>query len=203
MSDLEEQVNSINIDISNGPPIDTNNFKIVHYNVNSILAPNRIDQLFYVCQTLLVDVLIISESKLDKTIPTNLITIPGFHEPLRHDRNVNGRHGGGVLMYVSEKLAFQQKFEFQSEFFEHIWADVRVNGQTFAINGLYRPPNEDAESHDLFLETTEKILTKMNNYNKAQYKILSGDFNFGNIYCKAPMLQSKPLDTRASDLFTS
>ena len=147
--------------------------------------------------------MIISESKLDKTIPTNLIKIPGFHEPLRHDRSVNGRHGGGVLMYISEKLAFQQKHEFQSEFFEHIWADVRVNGQTFSINGLYRPPDEDADSHELFLKTTENILIQMNNYKKAKYHILSGDFNFGNIYCKAPPLQSKPLDTRASDLFAS
>ena len=72
-----------------------------------------------------------------------------------------------------------------------------------SINGLYRPPNEDAQSHDLFLKTAENILIQSNNYKKAHYKILSGDFNFGNIYSKAPVLQSKPLDTRASDLFTS
>ena len=118
MSDLEEEVKSINIDISNGPPIDVENFKIVHYNINSILAHDRIPQLTYVCQTLKIDVLIISESKLDNTIPNNLITIPGYHEPLRHDRSVNGRHGGGVLMYISENLAFQQKHEFESDCFE-------------------------------------------------------------------------------------
>ena len=103
LSDIEEQVNSLNIDISNGPPIDTNNFKVVHYNVNSILAPDRIELLYDVCKTLDIDVLIISESKLDETIPTSLIKIPGYYEPLRHDREVNGRHGGGVLMYISEK----------------------------------------------------------------------------------------------------
>ena len=32
MSDLEEEFNSLNIDILNGPPIDINNFIIVHYN---------------------------------------------------------------------------------------------------------------------------------------------------------------------------
>ena len=34
MSDLEEEFHSLNIDISNGPPIDINNFIIVHYNIN-------------------------------------------------------------------------------------------------------------------------------------------------------------------------
>ena len=64
-----------------------------------------------------IDVLIISESKLDQTIPNSLITIPGYHEPLRHDREQNGRHGGGVLMYISENLPFQQRYEFQSKNF--------------------------------------------------------------------------------------
>ena len=116
MSDIEDEIKSINFDISNAPPINTENFKIVHYNINSILAPDRIDQLHEICQLLKIDVLIISESKLDQTIPNNLIKIPGYHEPLRHDRLINGRNGGGVLMYISEDLAFQQRPEFQSEF---------------------------------------------------------------------------------------
>ena len=78
LSDIEEEVNSINIDISNGPPIDLENFKIVHYNINSILAHDKISQLTAVCQTLKIDVLIISKSNLDKTIPSSLITIPGY-----------------------------------------------------------------------------------------------------------------------------
>ena len=66
LSDFENEVNSINFDISNGPPIDINNFKVVHYNINSILAPDRIDQLTDVCHTLNINVLILTESKLDR-----------------------------------------------------------------------------------------------------------------------------------------
>ena len=201
LSDFENEFNSLNIDISNGPPIDIENFKVVHYNINSILAPDRIEQLTDICNTLKINVLILSESKIDQTIPNNLITIPGYHEPLRHDRLINGRHGGGVLMYIAESLAFQNRPELQSDNYQHIWADVRINGKIFAINGLYRPPNEDADSHKIFLETAENILIQLNNYNKAQYKLLSGDFNFGNIYCKIPILNPKPIDARASDLF--
>ena len=46
-------------------------------------------------------------------------------------------------------------------------------------------------------------MTQLSNYDKAQYKVLSGDLNFGNIYCKVPVLLPKPLDNTASDLFAS
>ena len=98
-SDLDYVSDSVNFDLSNGSPINITNFKIVHYNVNSILAPDRLDQLSDVCQILNVNVLVITESKLDQTIPNTLITIPGYHEPIRRDREINGRNGGGVLIY--------------------------------------------------------------------------------------------------------
>ena len=68
----------------------------LHYNINSILAPGKLEQLEDNCKLLNIGVLIITESKLDSTIPTNLLTIPGYHEPIRHDRQINGRYGGGV-----------------------------------------------------------------------------------------------------------
>ena len=43
ISDLEEEFHSLNIDISNGPTININNFKIVQYNINSILATDRLE----------------------------------------------------------------------------------------------------------------------------------------------------------------
>ena len=177
-----------------------NNFKIFHYNINSILAPDRLEQLTDICKTLQIDVLILSESKLDQTIPSNLISLPGYYEPIRHDRN---RHGGGVIMYIADYLIYQHHPELQSEYFEHLWVDVRVNEKIFAINGLYRPPNETADDHQLFLNTSEQILEKLSRYDKAVYKIISGDLNYGNSYCKVPVLDAKPLDSTAPDLFSS
>ena len=45
LSDLDDECQSINFDLSNGSPININNFNIVHYNINSITADNRLDQL--------------------------------------------------------------------------------------------------------------------------------------------------------------
>ena len=92
LSDVENECNSCNY--------------VVHFNINSLLSPGKLDQLKDYCKILKVDVLIITESKLDQTIPTNLITIPGYHEQMRQDREVNGRFGGGVLMLVlTQKLS--------------------------------------------------------------------------------------------------
>ena len=121
---------------------------------------------------------------MDNNIPTNLISIPGYHDLIRHDRPNNGRHGGGVLMYIAEHLVFNHKKELQSDLFQHIWADVKSNNSTFAINAFYRPPNETQADHQLFLQTAENILSQLSNYKSAQYKIISSDLNFGNCYCK-------------------
>ena len=137
MSDFEDECKSINFDFSNGSPINTENFNIVHYNINSILAQDRIEQLTDICRLLNIGVLIITESKLDETIPNNLLNIPGYHEPIRHDRKTNGRYGGGVLMYISNHLVFKHQQTFQSDLYEHIWTDVKINETVFAINAFY------------------------------------------------------------------
>ena len=48
-----------------------------------------------------------------------------------------------------------------------------------------------------------KYLQQLSSYEKAEYKLLSGDLNYGNCYCKVPILNPKPLDSKAPDLFSS
>ena len=199
ISEFDNECQSINFDLSDGSPIDVNNFNIAHYNINSITAFGRLDQLSNICATLKLNVLILTESKLDDTIPSSLITLPGYHEPIRRDRN---RNGGGVLVYIAQNLIFNHKEQLQSENFEHIWVDIRVRNETFALNALYRPPNETNESHNKFLDTASNILQKLSSYNSSR-KLIASDLNFGNCYCKFPTLEHKSLDSAASDLFSS
>ena len=58
-------------------------------------------------------------------------------------------------------------------------------------------------NHQQFLQTADTILQKLSNYDKAAYKIITGDLNFGNCFCKVPILNPKPLDSTAPDLFSS
>ena len=70
-----------------------------------------------------------------------------IHEPLRRDRAVNGRYGGGCLIYISEQLTYTHNTELQSQYFEHIWADVKVGTYLFTVTTYYKPPNETAADH--------------------------------------------------------
>ena len=200
LSEPETNPQSINIDISNGSPIDTDDFIVVHFNIDSILAEGRKEQLEVVCKSMKLDCLLITESKLDDSIPNSMLLINGFHEPLRRDRN---RNGGGCLIYISERLTYKQLDRLQSDKYEHIWADVKVNDKIYSINALYRPSTDNTnDKYDEFLEESEKILDNLSRH-KSDIKIIASDLNFGNVYSKSPLLDPKPLDQTAPELFSS
>ena len=50
LSDLDDEPQSVNFDLANGSPINIDNFNIVHYNINSITADDRLDQLSDICR---------------------------------------------------------------------------------------------------------------------------------------------------------
>ena len=48
-----------------------------------------------------IDILVLTETKLDDTFPTAQFLVKGFSEPCRLDRNKNG---GGVMIYIYEEI---------------------------------------------------------------------------------------------------
>ena len=71
---------------------------IGHLNINSIR--NKFEMLsMSVAQY--VDILMLSETKLDSTFPSIQFLINGFSVPHRLDRNSKG---GGILLYVRDKI---------------------------------------------------------------------------------------------------
>ena len=165
-----------------------------------ILTVSLPRELTDICNIVKCQVLVLTESKCDQSIPDFLLTIPSFHPPLRRDRT---RHGGGVLCYISDNLTFRQRTEMQHVNYEHVFVDVYVNKQVYAVNALYRPSTQQsAEDHAVFLSTMEEILFQMQDH-PADVKVFSSDMNFGNIFCKQPLLDPKPLDSSAPELFQS
>ena len=49
-----------------------------------------------------VDILVISETKLDASFSVGQFKIPGFKTPFRRDRN---KHGGGIMVFVREGIS--------------------------------------------------------------------------------------------------
>ena len=48
-----------------------------------------------------VDILVISETKLDESFPVGQFKIPGFATPFRRDRN---EFGGGIMVFAREDI---------------------------------------------------------------------------------------------------
>ena len=201
-SALDNTPQALQYDFSFGSPVPLDKFSVVHYNINSITAEGRLEALTDVCKTLNISVLILTETKLHANIPNNILTIPGYHEPIRQDRLVNGRHGGGTMMFISETLTYKHQDRKQSKHYEHLWVDILTQNKVIAINAFYRPPNESAESHTHFIETSTSILQSLSQHD-ADVRIVSSDLNFGNCFCVEPILPFKPLDNAASQVFSS
>ena len=101
MSEPDDQPQSINIDLSNGSPLGNDILVVAHWNINSILAEGRLGELTENVNALKAKVVVLSETKLDETIPNSLISIPGFHEPIRSDRNRPGEYSQLFLIVQS------------------------------------------------------------------------------------------------------
>ena len=69
--------------------------------LNSLLA--NIDQLRIFLSIHKIDILAINETKLDSSITSNEIHISGY-DIVRRDRPHNGRHGGGICIFIKTNL---------------------------------------------------------------------------------------------------
>ena len=75
---------------------DPNKLIIGHLNINSIRY--KFEYLKYIIDNN-IDILLISETKLDNTFPNGQFLMNSFHPPFRKDRTEKGG-GGGVLLYI-------------------------------------------------------------------------------------------------------
>ena len=74
------------------------NLLLAHININSIR--NKFDALTEMVKGK-VDILLISETKLDDSFPQNQFFINGYNKPIRFDRNDKG---GGLMLFVREDI---------------------------------------------------------------------------------------------------
>ena len=82
------------------------NIRIANLN-NVIIAQLNINSLrnkFHALKEMIngnIDILVLTETKLDGTFPRSQFRIPGYRVPYRKDRDT---HGGGVMIYVREDI---------------------------------------------------------------------------------------------------
>ena len=75
-----------------------NKLIIAHLNINSLR-----NKFVFLKEAINnnVDILVITERKLDESFPKGQFVLDGFSTPYRLDRNC---HGGGILMFIREDI---------------------------------------------------------------------------------------------------
>ena len=112
-----------------------NRLLIDNLSINSI--SNNFDQLKFLVRGK-VDILVITETKLDSTFPTSQFLIGGYNEPYRFDRN---RNGGDVLIYVREDITDHKL----SHDIKGIFVELNLRKNKWLLFGSYHPPSQSDE----------------------------------------------------------
>ena len=114
------------------------NIIIAHQNINSL--SRRFHELVPLIDNN-VDILVLSETKLDGTFPENQFSINGFKKPYRKDRN---KFGGGVMIYVREDIPSQEKDKYKlPDGVEGIIVEINLRKSKFLLIGTYHSTNEN------------------------------------------------------------
>ena len=143
-----------------------NRIIFAHLNINSIR--NKFDMLSDLIKGK-VDILLISETKLDESFPSSQFSIPGFSTPYRLDRT--GR-GGGIMLYVREDVPSKRIHSDLSANLECFFVEFNLYKKKWLICSTYNPCESMISNHlDILRKCFDKFLTKYENF------IIMGDFN--------------------------
>ena len=120
-----------------------------------------------------LDVLVITETKLDHTFPENQFLIPGYKKPYRKDRN---RNGGGVMVYVREDIPSDILLKHKiQENIEAIFVEINLRKNKLLLVGTYHSTHEKyGVSDQIFFQQIGLALDVYSAYDKF---LLAGDFN--------------------------
>ena len=144
-----------------------NRIIIAHLNISSIR--NKFEILKEVVGNK-IDVLLISETKLDNPFPLNQFILEGFTPPHRIDRTA---HGGGLMLLVREDIPSKLLPHINPSCnIEDIFVEINLRSKKWLISGSYNPNVSHIQKHTV-------NLSKNLDFYSSQYEnfIVIGDFN--------------------------
>ena len=145
----ELNINSKQVVNDSDPSIILKNLKIENPNkiiicrlyINSIR--NKFECLTYIIDTN-IDILLISETKLNDTFPESKFVINGYHPPYRNDRTDKG---GGLLLYVCEHIPSRLVNVAESPKIEAIVIEINLKKKKWLLIGTYNPHKSMIKTH--------------------------------------------------------
>ena len=120
-----DDLNPNTLDLTTGDysVINTQLFSVLAYNINSITASSKKDQLESMAHELNLDIIALTETKLCDAVQESVYTIPGY-SIINKNRD---RRGGGVMLYIRDDHAFTRIEKIEMK--EHISIDCIVNNK--------------------------------------------------------------------------
>ena len=137
-----------------------------HLNINSVR--NKFEALAYIIDNN-IDLLLISETKLDDSFPTAQFQMNGFSVPYGYDRN---RKGGGLLLYILEDIQSTLLISKSKCDIETLSVTVNLRKRKWFLNCSYNLHQNLISNH---LECLNRLIDKHSN--SFDYFIFIGDFN--------------------------
>ena len=141
--------------------------KVIIGNLNINSLPNKFDLLREIVLKY-VEVLVITEAKLEDTFLTSQFLVTGFSEPYRLNRN---RKRGGIMIFIRDDIPSEMltKHVFQDDI-EVLFIKLIFRKAKWLLYGTYHPPTQ---SDSYYFNSLHKALDLYSHFNK---KLLVGDF---------------------------
>ena len=93
-----------------------------------------------------IDILVITETKLDDTFPEKQFLISGYKKPYRLDRNM---HGGGIMIFVREDIPSDILLKHNlHENVEAIFVEINLRKNKLLLVGTYHSTNDEYGTTD-------------------------------------------------------
>ena len=138
---------------------------IGHLNINSIR--NKIENLADIVSNK-IDILLITETKIDHTFPSAQFLINSFSEPIRLDRSACG---GGLLLYIRKDITFK-KLSLKFSGIECIFSEITLSKTKWLLIGFYNPAKSQLVKNISILE--KNLSCYLSSYDNI---LILGDFN--------------------------
>ena len=154
-----------------------NTFKFCHWDLDSIIVNNFIKIPFTEAYNSVYnyDIIALSETYLDSSIPNESISLTGFSKDINRSDHPTDVKRGGVCLYFKDSLAIKQRKDLQT-LDECIISELTIGRKKVFFVVVCRSPSQNSESFYSFLENLELIIQNLKN-KRPHCIILTGDFN--------------------------
>ena len=138
---------------------------IGHLNINSLR--NKFEMLVDIINGS-IDILIVSETKLDDSFPLSQFCIDGYSKPFRMDRT---RNGGGLIAFVREDIPCK-RLNVTNDDIEAIFFEINFRKRKWLFCGGYNPHNSTISSY------VNALGKRLDNFIKSYANlVILGDLN--------------------------